>query len=93
MDEIIVNDTVILPNSNDKQTDTSDSFFVSPDLQNLLNVFVRQSKENESISLEISEVNSAESITLYSEAGPRPQTPPDPPATPETPKSMFFDVW
>ena len=78
MEEIVVNDTVILPNSNDKQTDTSDSFFVSPDLQNLLNVFVRQSKENEAISLEISEVNSTESITLYSEAGPRPQAPPEP---------------
>ena len=80
MEEIIVNDTVILPNSNDKQTDTSDSFFVSPDLQNLLNVFVRQSKENEEISLEISELNSEESITLYSNKveGPRPNVPPVP---------------
>ena len=80
MDEIIVNDTVILPNSNDKQTETNDSFFVSPDLQNLLTVFVRQSKENEEISVEISEINSEQSITLYSDKteGERPSAQPEP---------------
>jgi len=74
MEEIIVDDKVITPDtndSNDKQTDTSGSFFVGPDLQNLLNLFVRQSKENEELSevnsVEISEVNIGESITLYSD--------------------------
>ena len=74
MEEIRVNDKVITPNtndSNDKQPDTSGSFFVGPDLQNLLNLFVRQSKENEELtevnSVEISEVNIGESITLYSD--------------------------
>ena len=73
MEEIIVDDKVINPPpTTDKQTDTSDSFFVGPDLQNLLNLFVRQSKENEEEitevnSVEISEVNIGESITLYSE--------------------------
>ena len=73
MEEILVDDKVINPPpTTDKQTDTSDSFFVGPDLQNLLNLFVRQSKENEEEitevnSVEISEVNIGESITLYSE--------------------------
>ena len=64
MEEIIVDDKVINPPpTTDKQTDTSDSFFVGPDLQNLLNLFVRQSKENEELtevsSVEISEVTLA----------------------------------
>ena len=74
MEEIIVNDQVITSNtndSNDKQPDTSGSFFVGPDLQNLLNLFVRQSKENEELtevsSVEISEVDISEGITLYSD--------------------------
>ena len=74
MEEIIVDDKVTTTNindSNDKQADTSGSFFVGQDLQNLLNLFVRQSKENEELSevnsVEISEVNIGESITLYSD--------------------------